>query len=191
MCEQLEYSANLQKESKEVLYKISLHQKNKQISGGKRFVFTLGAVISAIWTAVKIGMAVYTVVDLAKTVVEEVVLPLLQDEKGLLIIKSRLPLSKYFIFQVWQVMMKGMYVSILLWIMDILWKKSKIFGPNLAKKYALAITVKLCLGCNSRLCPATWSLIRLLITHRIYIGKPSEEEQEIDKKMSVRANFFF
>ena len=63
-------------------------------------MFTLGAVISAIWTAVKIGMAVYTVVDLAKTVVEEVVLPLLQDEKGLLIIKSRLLLSKYFIFQV-------------------------------------------------------------------------------------------
>ena len=63
-------------------------------------MFTLSAVIGAIWTAVKIGMAVYTVVDLAKTVVEEVVLPLLQDEKGLLIIKSRLLLSKYFIFQV-------------------------------------------------------------------------------------------
>ena len=83
-------------------------------------MFTLGAVISAIWTAVKVGMAVYTVVDLAKIVVEEVVLPLLQDEKGLLIIKSRPPLSKYFIFQVWQVMIKFMYVSILSWSMDTL-----------------------------------------------------------------------
>ena len=90
----------MQKESKEVLYKISLHQKQKQISGGKRFVFTTAAVISAIWTAVKIGWAVYTVVDIAKTVAEEIVIPLLKDEKGLLIIKSRLPLSKYFIFQV-------------------------------------------------------------------------------------------
>jgi hypothetical protein len=133
LCEQLEYSANLQKESKEVLLKISLHQKNKQISGGKRFVFTLGAVISAIWTVVKVGMAVYTVVDLTKTVVEEIVLPLLQDEKGLLIIKSRLLLSKYFIFQVWAK------------------SSQKICLDNISET--------LCLGCNSWLCPASQFLI--------------------------------
>ena len=46
------------------------------------------AAIGAIWTAVKVGMAIYTVAEIATTVVEEVVFPLLQDEKGLLIIKS-------------------------------------------------------------------------------------------------------
>ena len=116
-------------------------------------MFTLGAVISAIWTAVKIGMAVYTVVDLTKTVVEEIVLPLLQDEKGLLIIKSRLLLSKYFIFQVWAK------------------SSQKICLDN--------ITETLCLGCNSWLCPASQFLITnpsFDYTQDLY--KPSEEEQD-------------
>ena len=85
--------------------KISLHQKNKQISGSKRKAWPLpvlkayfvGVVISQLfpsWKVISIGLGFYT----ATSVVEKITKSDEDDKKGLLISKPRLLLSRLFIF---------------------------------------------------------------------------------------------
>ena len=87
--------------------KISLPQKNKQINGGKRFVFmSMGLLISGLisWgmTAVPNVLAAISVASIAYEVGKEIHKAVTPDEleKGWLIIKARLLLSRLFKFQI-------------------------------------------------------------------------------------------
>ena len=93
--------------------KISLPQKNKQINGGKRFVFmSMGLLISgliswgmtAVTTAFTVPnvLAAISVASIAYEVGKEIHKAVTPDEleKGWLIIKARLLLSRLFKFQI-------------------------------------------------------------------------------------------
>ena len=85
--------------------KISLHQKNKQISGSKRKAWPLpvlkahfvGVVLSQLfpsWKVISIGLGFYT----AASVVKKITKSDEDDKKGLLILKPRLLICRLFTF---------------------------------------------------------------------------------------------
>ena len=91
--------------------KISLPQKNIQINGGKRFVFTMSAIIAAISSAVAYGatlvtfpnvVAAITLASVAYEVGKEITKETTPDEleKGWVIIRPRLLLSRLFTFHI-------------------------------------------------------------------------------------------
>ena len=94
-CEQLEYFPNVQKQTKELIKKISIHQTNKLISGGKRLAWLL-PVAMAFGTIISWAFSVRA----AYALITEIVEAATPDEhvKGWL--KPKLLLSRLFTFQV-------------------------------------------------------------------------------------------
>ena len=87
----------MQKQTKELIKKISIHQTNKPISEGKRLAWLFPAAI-AIGTIISWAMSVRAAVFLVTEIVEAATPD--EHEKGWLITKPKLLLSRLFTLQV-------------------------------------------------------------------------------------------